>query len=348
MVAKTIDMQGPATAAAIGEAAGLLRSGELVAFPTETVYGLGANALDAAAVRRIFAAKGRPSTNPVIVHIAGQEQVHDLVREWPADAEVLAAHFWPGPLTLVLPRRPNVPDEVTAGGNTVGIRVPNHPVALRLLKECTFPVAAPSANRSNSVSPTTAQHVFEELGDRIPLILDGGPCQGGIESTVVNLGQEGITILRPGLVTQQQLQSVVRKPVKLFSRTATEAGEPLPSPGLLQRHYAPRARLVLVPHGSSDASSQSGKPAEIAAGLGVHNASAVATMTITRTQQSAPAPLYKQMPGDVDSYSRRLYTVLRELDASGAAVIVCELPPDTSEWAAVRDRLTRAATPPTS
>ena len=205
--------------ASLARAVAALHAGKLVAFPTETVYGLGANALDPDAVRRIFAAKGRPASNPVIVHVASIEQVALIASDWPDDADRLAAAFWPGPLTLVLPRRPEVPDVVTAGGPTVAVRIPSHPVALRLLAMLGLPVAAPSANRSNHLSPTTARHVFDDLNDRIDLILDGGPTSGGIESTVVDVTIRPARLLRPGLIDpaaiERILGPILRPPVPL-------------------------------------------------------------------------------------------------------------------------------------
>ena len=215
----------------IAAAVAILRRGGLVAFPTETVYGLGADATDPLAVRRIFAAKGRPSTNPLIVHVASATLAQRYATAWPAAADRLAAAFWPGPLTIVLPREATIADEVSAGRGTVGLRVPNHPVALELLAAFDGPVAAPSANRANHVSPTTADHVRSELGDRVDLILDGGPCAVGIESTVVDLTGDRPALLRPGGVSREQLEAVVG-PVEIVHGSAA-------SPGQGSRHYAP-------------------------------------------------------------------------------------------------------------
>ena len=215
----------------IPAAVAILRRGGLVAFPTETVYGLGADARDPLAVRRIFAAKGRPASNPLIVHVASVDVARRYATAWPATADRLAAAFWPGPLTIVLPRDPTVADEVSAGRGTVGLRVPDHPVALALLAAFDGPVAAPSANRANHVSPTTAEHVRDELGDRVDLILDGGPCVVGIESTVVDLTGDRPALLRPGGVSREQLEAVVG-PVDVVHGSAA-------SPGQGSRHYAP-------------------------------------------------------------------------------------------------------------
>lgn len=220
----------------ISKAAELLRAGRLVAFPTETVYGLGAHALDEAAVRRIFEAKGRPLTSPLIVHVPTIEMARELAAEWPEEAELLARRFWPGPLTLVVPKKAMVPDLVTAGFPSVGLRIPAHPVALALLQAAGIPVAAPSANRFTQLSPTTAEHVRQGLGDRVDLILDGGPCTVGIESTVISLAGPRPRILRPGMVTQPQIEAVIG-PV--------EVGGGAESPGQHPRHYSPRTRIIL-------------------------------------------------------------------------------------------------------
>lgn len=218
------------------EAAALLRAGKLVAFPTETVYGLGANALDADAVRRIFEAKGRPLTSPLIVHVAGLEAARELALEWPDSAGKLAGTFWPGPLTIIVPKKPSVPDIVTAGLPGVGLRMPAHPMALALLREAGIPLAAPSANRFTQLSPTTAEHVRAGLGGRVDLILDGGPCTVGIESTVISLTETRPRILRPGMISQPEIEAVIG-PV--------EAGAGAESPGQHPTHYSPRTPLVL-------------------------------------------------------------------------------------------------------
>lgn len=290
----------------IDEAAELLRRGRLVAFPTETVYGLGANALDAEAVRRIFEAKGRPLTSPLIVHVASPEMARPLVRGWPEKAELLARKFWPGPLTLVLPRDASVPDIVTAGLPSVGLRIPAHPVALALLRATGLPLAAPSANRFTQLSPTTAQHVREGLGDRVDLILDGGACAVGIESTVLSLTGAVPRILRAGMVTQPDIEAVIG-PVALGPGTETETGTAAESPGQHPKHYSPRTRVIL---GEAPAH-----------GRGIK----------------------LEMPRDVASYAEQLYRVLHEVDRENYDWIAIPLPPDTPEWAGIRDRLQRAA-----
>src|ERR1700684_325388 len=193
----------------IERAAALIRAGELVAFPTETVYGLGANALDPAAIEKIYAAKGRPPSSPLIVHVSSIEMARGLVREWPERAEKLALKFWPGPLTLVLPKQPHVPDRLTAGLDTVGVRMPAHPIAQALIREAGVPIAAPSANRFTELSPTTAQHVRDGLGDRVAMVLDGGRTTVGIESTVLSLAGSSAVLLRPGMVTRQEIEAVI-------------------------------------------------------------------------------------------------------------------------------------------
>lgn len=317
-------------AAVIAEAAALLRRGGLVAFPTETVYGLGAHALDAAAVERIYRAKGRPSYNPLIVHVAHREQALDVASTWPAIADALAAAFWPGPLTLVLPKRSEVPDAVTAGLPSVAVRVPAHPVARALLAACAVPIAAPSANRSMTLSPTTGQHVAKSLGDAVDLILDGGPTTVGIESTVIDLTTPTPTLLRPGTITLGQIESVVG-PVRIASKAADGAARS--SPGMMDRHYAPRARLALAdPH---DVRSVIDRERVTATRIGALVRSALVpdrgnVRCIT-------------MPAEAGAYAAQLYMALHTLDDAGCDAIIVERVPTSSEWLGVRDRLERAA-----
>jgi L-threonylcarbamoyladenylate synthase len=299
----------------VREAADTLRGGGLVAFPTETVYGLGANALDAAAVERVFAAKGRPATNPLIVHVGDVEQASSLAAGWPPVAEKLAARFWPGPLTLVVTRRPEVPSAVTASGPTVAVRVPAHPVALALLKSVNLPIAAPSANRSGELSPTTAAHVRTSLGDRIDVLLDGGACPGGLESTVVDVTGEGVRLLRPGLISVAQLEAVVG-PVVVGT---VQPGSPLPSPGMLTKHYSPRTAIEVA---------ETQQEADFLANL-----YETAGLKVARYSP----------PPDPTTAAANLYADLHALDAGGFDRIIATLPPDEDEWRAVRDRLTRAA-----
>jgi L-threonylcarbamoyladenylate synthase len=315
---------------AIDEAAEILRRGQLVAFPTETVYGLGANALDASAVARIFAAKGRPSYNPLIVHVPDEAAARELVREWPESASRLARAFWPGPVTLVLRKQSAIPDIVTAGLDSVALRVPAHPVALALLRAAAVPLAAPSANRSMSLSPTTAQHVARSLGDRVELILDGGPTTVGIESTVVDLRGAQPSILRPGVLGASEIEPIVGA-LAVPNEAAGDA--PRLAPGMLDRHYAPRARLILF--GTADA------PTVIAAAEEARASGGTVGMLVIETRVGGSNIL--RMPNEALEYARRLYASLHALDESNCEVIYVERVPGGPEWAGVRDRLERAA-----
>jgi L-threonylcarbamoyladenylate synthase len=299
-------------------AAELLRRGELVAFPTETVYGLGANALDPEAVARIYQVKGRPSTSPLIVHVDSIEMARALAAEWPDTAAKLAALWWPGPLTLVLPKRAIVPDIVTAGLPAVGLRMPAAGVALDLIGEAGVPVAAPSANRFGELSPTTAEHVRRSLGDKVAMILDGGPAEVGIESTVVSLAGPKPILLRPGQITRQDIESLAG-PVEVQDRAEGSH----PAPGMHARHYSPTTPLLLVDRGSSLPSEGRGAWLYL----------------------SAPRGCAREisMPDDAAAYARVLYARLHELDLEGLDWIAVEQPPDTAGWAAVLDRLRRAA-----
>ena len=230
---------------AVQRAAALLRAGELVALPTETVYGLAANALDETAVAKIFQIKGRPAHNPIIVHVAELEMAKRCAQAWPALADKLAKSFWPGPLTLVLPRAKEIPNNVTAGGDTVGLRWPSHPFIQAVIRECGFPLAAPSANLSNQLSPTNAGHVRAQLDGKIPLIVDGGQAQVGIESTVLDLTVTPPRILRPGMIHAESLAAVVGKVQSPKSKVQSPDGA-LRSPGLLEKHYSPKAKLVIL------------------------------------------------------------------------------------------------------
>ena len=298
----------------IDRAAEIIRSGGLVAFPTETVYGLGANALDPAAVRRIFLAKGRPSSSPVIVHVDSEQMARSLVTAWPETAARLAARHWPGPLTLVLPKQSVIPDEVTAGLPTAGIRMPAHPVALALISAAGVPIAAPSANRFTELSPTSAAHVQASLGARVGMILDGGTTPVGIESTVLSLATDPPTLLRPGMITREEIESLIG-PVSLPNELPTG---PHASPGLHPRHYSPRTPLLLV--------SGARLPAH---GRGVY----------LSHLPGATRPL----PASPREYAAVLYLTLHNLDSEGHDWIAVEWPPDTPEWAGIRDRLKRAS-----
>jgi L-threonylcarbamoyladenylate synthase len=315
----------------VRRAAGILRAGGLVAFPTETVYGLGADAANRAAVARLFAVKGRPADHPVIVHFADAEHAFAWAREVPPAARRLAARFWPGPLTLILRRAAHVGDFVTGAQDTVGLRVPAHPVAHELLRAFTGEeggrrfsgVAAPSANRFGRVSPTTAAHVREDLGGEVDLVLEGGASEVGIESSIVDLASESPALLRPGAIRAEQLEQVLGAPV------ATQAGAAAPRvPGTLERHYAPKTPLHLVPAHSLDA--------EI-----VRLGARVAVLAFARPDERAR--VWLRMPREPAAYARRLYAALRELDSAGCERILVEAPPEAPEWQAVRDRLGRAS-----
>lgn len=345
--------------AVIAAAAARLRAGELVAFPTETVYGLGANALDAAAVARIYAAKGRPAWNPVIAHVANADAARALSRAWPATAACLAAAFWPGPLTLVVPKADIVPEVATAGLDAVAVRVPDHPVALALLAAAGVPVAAPSANRFTQVSPTTAAHVVRSLGDRVPLVLDGGPCAVGIESTVVDCTGDDVVILRPGMLGRETLETAlaplgvtVRHAVRSVAHDRPETGvsetDAPRSPGMADRHYAPRADVWLFESTQREEITRALAPwlADRSAALGAVAASGPAAHALLRTGPLAAAPeavRHVPMPTTPAEYARELYGALHEADATGAALVLIEAPPADAAWDGVRDRLTRAA-----
>lgn len=315
----------------VAEAAEIIRSGGLVAFPTETVYGLGANALDAAAVRRIFEAKGRPANNPVIVHVAETGGARRVASEWPDLADKLATRFWPGPLTLVLRKQDCVPADVTAGGPTVAVRVPSNPVALALIQTAGTPIAAPSANRSTEISPTRAEHVLRSLDGRVEMILDGGPTTGGIESTVLAL-DGGARILRPGLISSAEIELILGSHLTRPNAQQTGQSTILESPGMMERHYAPRATLILVPAGTG---------AETARGLRTQGKKVGGLFLGSVSEEGNEIA----MPASAPGYAARLYHALHLMDAADVDVIVAELPPETDEWLAIRDRLLRATSP---
>jgi L-threonylcarbamoyladenylate synthase len=329
----SVDPEAP-DPAIIDRAAAVLKRGGLVAFPTETVYGVGAHALDPAAVQRIYAAKGRPSFNPLIVHVGSEAAARELAGDWPELASRLARAFWPGPLTLVVRKRSIVPDAVTAGLDSVALRVPAHPVALALIRAAAIPIAAPSANRSTELSPTSARHVAQSLGDRVDLLLDGGDTMVGIESTVLDLRGRRPAVLRPGIIGVQELEPVVGELAPAGEARGGEA--PRASPGLLDRHYAPRARVELFDpaHGARAATEAA---AEIARGLKVG-------AMLLEAELPAVHPTLR-MPRNPRGYARRLYAALHELDDAGCAVVFVEKPPNDERWMAITDRLRRAATP---
>ncbi|WP_374488932.1 L-threonylcarbamoyladenylate synthase [Zoogloea sp.] len=319
----------------IQRAVQLLQQGELVALPTETVYGLGAHARNPAALAKIFAAKGRPSDHPLIVHLADPAQLDDWAIQIPDTARALAAAFWPGPLTLILKRAPGVPDLVTGGQDTVGLRIPGHPVALELLRAFGDGVAAPSANRFGRISPTTAQHVRQELGDRVPLVLEGGACEVGLESTILDLSREGVpTILRPGAIGPDDIARVIGIRPRLRGETPAPAeaeAPPADAPrvsGALAAHYAPRTPLLLAPLPELLALAAPGDTL-------VAHSPAPAILPAGITWHPAPA--------DPAAYGHALYATLRSLDESPCTRILVEAPPADLPWAAIADRLGRAA-----
>ncbi len=337
----------PGSRQVIARAAQILRAGGLVAFPTETVYGLGANALDTAAVARIFAAKQRPSWDPVIVHIAGpvthNPMLDSLVTSIPDSARKLIAAFWPGPLTLLLPRSAAVPDAVTAGRSLVGIRMPAHPVAFELIRHAGVPVAAPSANLFAHISPTTAAHVLDDLDGRIDAILDSGATVHGVESTVLDPCQNPMMIYRPGAVTTAQIQDIAGR-VEIFQPSGKlVAGEALPSPGVGLRHYAPRARLILI---DSTLADMPQFLADLAAGWADQRLGLMlpTELTLVESLVSLQAAVFPWGHwADPEELARNLYAGLRALDARGCTVILCPLPPAEGVGAAICDRLRKAA-----
>ncbi len=325
----------------IAEAVRRLSAGGIVAFPTETVYGLGADALNAEAVAHVFRLKGRPANNPLIVHVSGPAMAREVVAQWTPDADRLADAFWPGPLTIVLPKAQRVPDIVTAGGPTVAVRCPDHPLTLALLEVFNGPLVGPSANPSGFVSPTTADHVRAAFisGAALPApvagvyILDGGPCRVGIESTVVSLADDPVRVLRPGMVSAEEIARVLGLPVVDAPPSPASEAAPLASPGLMRSHYAPRKRVVLA-------------PSELA-GIDLNQPM---TVIASRPMHAAPTIRLIAMPADPADYARGLYAALRDADEHGPGdLIVVETPWDGQEppaqWRAVADRLRRAAGP---
>jgi L-threonylcarbamoyladenylate synthase len=315
---------------AIAEAAGVLRRGGLVAFPTETVYGLGALAHDATAVAKIFAAKGRPANNPLIVHVAGPPFAGPNKHFWPDIAQRLAAQFWPGPLTMVLPKPAEIPAIVTARGATWAVRMPDHAVAYALVRS-SGAIAAPSANRSNAVSATTAEHVLESLDGKVELVLDSGACRGGIESTVIDLTRSPPRVLRHGPIRPSELRAVLGEVLAADLRLAEETAS-LPSPGTSIRHYAPKA-IVECFGDATEAVSRADKL----------RASGQRVRIVGRGVQTPREDLVR-MPAGSAEYAALLYQTLHQADRDGVAYLVFHLPPQEEEWLAIRDRLRRAAT----
>lgn len=316
------------------KAAEILRAGGLVALPTETVYGLAANALNAAAVEKIYQVKGRPSVNPIIVHVAGINGAKRCASAWPSAASLLAEAFWPGPLTIVLPKTEIIPPIVTAGGGTVGIRWPSHPFMQAVIHRCGFPLAAPSANLSNQVSPTTAGHVARTLGDKISLIVDAGPAAVGIESTVVDLSSGAPVLLRAGMISSAQLAGVLGS----LKTPAAAEGAVLKSPGQLARHYSPRARLIVLDWENER---------HLKAQLQLHSIPPDRAHVIAHDKIPADCGCARVslIPEDPEAYARALYSELHVSDDLGAEWIVVEQVPPTAEWEGIRDRLKRASAP---
>ena len=315
-------------------AAERLRGGGVVAFPTETVYGLGADALNPGAVGLVFRLKGRPTFNPLIVHVSDESMARQVTTAWPAEAQRLASAFWPGPLTIVLPRASDIPDVVTGGGPTVGVRCPDHPVAIALIETLGRPIVGPSANRSGGVSPTTADHVRGAFSDADVMVLDGGPCRAGIESSVVSLVGPSPALLRKGVVTREMLEHALGRRVDMPGADgAVRGGDPvgpLPAPGMLRSHYAPKATLVLF---------ESREWPDV---LG-RGATVVVLSDVAGRIVEPPARLIP-MPQDSTGYAARLYAAMREADALNPELIAVEMPAGSGGvWDAIRDRLGRAA-----
>lgn len=321
-----------ATEAELKAAVTALREGDVVAFPTETVYGLGADAFNPAAIDRVFALKGRPRNNPLIVHVSGPEMAAKVARVWTAEADLLARQFWPGPLSILVPRRADLPEAVTARGDLVAVRCPNHPVTLALLFELGRPLVGPSANISGQVSPTTAAHVRSAFAPDEVFVLDGGPCDGGIESTVVDLTSTPARILRPGLISAEQIaESIGRAVIAAPKRERADADAPLASPGLLDRHYAPTSPTYLF------------SPTDWPSLFDTQPAAVVITH---RMRHVDPPHHLIEMPPLAEHYAAMLYAALREADSRRPSAILIERPPaDSPLWLAIADRLSRAATP---
>ncbi len=326
------------TEEAVARAVQVLASGGLVAIPTETVYGLAADALDAEAVERIFTAKGRPATNPLIVHVADTAMARALAADWPPAAEQITTRLWPGPVTVIVPRGPRIPLTVTAGGQTVALRCPHHPLTRRLIATLGRPLAAPSANRSMQLSPTTAGHVLEGLGNRIDLILDGGPCGRGIESTVVDCTTDPPRILRPGPIERGELETVLGHAVLDMVAAGGDAeSAPARSPGTLARHYAPKTPL--------EVSAEAADRVETLVQAGKRVAWLTNRIEDPRVRSLAASRdlVVVPMPSDPAAFATSLYATLHAIDRRSLDAIIVDAPPDTEPWRAVSDRLSRAA-----
>ncbi len=322
--------------AEIARAATILRAGGIGGIPTETVYGLGADAFQPQALARVFDVKGRPHFDPLIVHLADIGWIDRIAREFPANARRLAEHFWPGPLTLVVPKLPTVPDLATAGLETVAVRVPDHPVAHALIEEAATPIAAPSANLFGRISPTTAQHVVDQLGDKIDFVLDGGPCRVGVESTVILVQRDRLALLRPGGLTVEEIEACLGT-VDWFDPVETAASRAgMVAPGMLPQHYAPRTPLTVVPEGEA---------AETAARWLKQQSNLRVGILALRTTSDAPTPFVEILSptGDLREAAAGFFASLRRLDALALDRIVAELFPERGLGRALNDRLKRAA-----
>ncbi len=323
-------LMGDVIKTTVEQAAAHIRKGELVAFPTETVYGLGADASNNAAVAKIFAAKGRPADHPLIVHIASSAQVLDYASSLPPFAQALIQAFWPGPLTIILPRKPGVAAAAAGGQNSIGLRCPAHPLALEFLKACNTGVAGPSANKFGRVSPTTAQHVAQEFGDAL-MVLDGGPCTVGIESSIVDCTRGQPVLLRPGVLTRAELSAACGQAV-LSADEATDDQAPR-APGTLESHYAPNAKVRLM-----DA-----RAIQTALDLLGSEAAHIAVYARSIVRIKSSQVVYRRMPDDALATAEQLFAVLRDFDTQGVKLIWIEPVPDGLEWDGVRDRLARAS-----
>ncbi|MEM1349527.1 MAG: L-threonylcarbamoyladenylate synthase [Myxococcota bacterium] len=329
-VLRVTDLDADQLAHALLPAAEVLRRGGLVAFPTETVYGLGADGLDADAVRKIFAAKGRPANNPLILHVTDEKHASSLSATWPERAQALADACWPGPLTLVLARSSVVPDAVTAGGPTVAVRAPAHPVARALIELAGRPLAAPSANRYTQVSPTLADHVVKGLGARVEIVVDAGPARVGLESTILSLAHDPPRILRPGTIQRARIEEILGVPVGYLDDAVDDDAPAMMSPGLARKHYAPSARVVLLGEDGAtwEALCEASRPTALGAIV---------------TRAPVPAGVHTvRLEHTPEAVARGLYAALHELDELGCAVIAVQNLPDDEAWRAVHNRLSRA------
>ena len=322
-------------ARAVGKAAAILRAGNVAALPTETVYGLAANAWSAESARRIYAVKKRPPTNPLIVHIVGQSMLRQCVRGWDETAERLAQAFWPGPLTLVVRRSTRIPDEVTAGGDTVAVRWPRHPLMQAVIRECGFPLAAPSANLSNRLSPTQARHVLSQLNGAVPLIIDGGDAAIGIESTVVDLLSRPPKVLRPGMLHVNALRAAG---LLVERKSRKEGGNPsiARSPGMAERHYSPKARLLVARWTNQTALER------IVRRTG-RKRSVIGVLAYNVVPKMAGLAHVSLLPQNAAAYAQSLFSQLHNCDHAGSEVILAQAPPQSAQWEGIWDRLKRAS-----